>query len=245
MLKRITFFCLILPLLISSCGSEDNITPGITFKVEYGGEPLIMFKDYDYQDVKLSFSRYSFFLSDVALIDGDNVEPLTEIDYLNFTSTNVDEAGAKKGIAYNYDIKSRPYKKLRFRIGVSASDNAQTPADFPSSNPLSKSGEYWAVWDSYIFSKMEGLIDTGDPIKTGFSLHTGGQDAEVVVESNVEGIDTDGKQNIVVTIDLKDVLSKEKVYDIVNNPAIHRRDQIEEVQILVNNLKKSIKVERN
>ncbi|MDX1409945.1 MAG: MbnP family protein, partial [Saprospiraceae bacterium] len=74
-------------------------------------------------------------------------------------------------------IPSGTYQSVQFALGVDPDLNATVPADYSSDHPLSDAGRYWHAWNSFIFSKTEGNLDTladgTDNPDLGFAYHTG------------------------------------------------------------------------
>ncbi len=236
-------FLLLLAVAIgfASCSDDDKTADiDVNYKLLYGGEPLVMLQDYTYPTGEtMQFNRFSFYLNDLSLKYKDEVKELMDIDYLNFTDKNINKEGAEQGISFSYkDVDLEDLESLNFFIGVDAENNAKTPVDFPSSNVLSKTGEYWGGWKSYVFSKTEGYININDE-EVGFSLHIGGDEAYMGVEIPLANISEDTKE-VNVLIDLKDYFGKDNVYNIEENPQLHSLDHKPQVLELVENMKSSI-----
>ena len=130
---------------------------------------------------------------------------------------------------------------LSLIIGLSEEQNASVPSDYSSSNPLSKSSEYWLAWNSYIFVKFEGFFDAdgdGEP-ETGFNLHLGSDAASRPIARNSD--DSDGEISLI--IDLMDVFDNGQIYDIRTNPNIHSLEQMPLAEFLMDNLASSLRLE--
>ena len=164
--------------MFSACKDDDNTngTVELVFKLKYGNETLQMFNNYTYPETgqKLFFSRFSFFLSQVALSDGTTFTDIHDLSYHTLTNSHTGATNAAKGYSYSIaDVKPGTYKTLKFGLGVPEESNNKTPAAFPSSHVLSQQAEYWSTWSSYVFTKTEGQIDfnnDGTP-EEGFALH--------------------------------------------------------------------------
>jgi hypothetical protein len=105
---------------------------------------------------------------------------------------------------------------LDLGVGVPNATNQKKPSDFKSSNPLSDLGEYWDAWNSYIFTKTEGQVDTSNIVQNSFkfSYHTGtnemfrnvsfakpfeisaGKNTEIIIELDAKEL-LDGKSGAV------------------------------------------------
>jgi hypothetical protein len=240
---QIGLFILMLFFTISGCQDDTKklMSVDVNFKLQYDGKPLVMFDKYIYPTGEdMLFSRFSFFLSSLQLEGVDNYL-LKSIDYINFTNNNSTSAGATNGITLSFDnVDKVDYEKLSFKIGVNPAENAKVPSDFSSENPLSKAGEYWPNWNSYIFSRTEGQIKfDNEPLD--FSLHTGRNNALLSVDLPVVDFDKADKRTIEVVIDLKDYFGKTKIYDIQANPQIHSPSQEAQVLELTSNMAECIK----
>lgn len=245
--QKFLYFAIIIASILnfSSCVEDDNVSFDINFKLQYGDEPLVMFEDYTYPTgEKMQFSRYSFYLTNLSGITGSGdsgQDQLMDAAYLDFTNQNVSLEGAQEGITLSFrDLGDVDYGQLSFMIGVDPINNDKTPADFNSSNPLSKVAEYWPGWGSYVFSKTEGKIDFGEAELSPFALHTGGDEAQVDFTVDTEGLGDKGKQTLEVIIDVKKTFGSDSIYDIRSSPAIHSANQTAQVMELVNNLKSSL-----
>lgn len=246
-MKSRILFLLFAALFIASCtpDEEKKMDIDINYKLRYGGQPLVMFADYTYPTGEdMFFSRYSMYVSDVELVHSNGSTILEEVDFINFTTVNSTDAGAEEGIIKSY-TKLDKYEnpQLRFTIGVNQVNNAKTPADFTSDNPLSLAAEYWPGWTSYIFSRTEGQIKINGDNK-GFSLHTGSDEAALTFLVDLgDDFDQADKRTIELFLDIESYFGKDKtVYDIAANPQIHSLSQQPQVMELVNNLSSSIKV---
>lgn len=242
-MRQLSFLTFALLVLFTSC-KEDKQDVKLNFKLTYDGEPLVMFEEYTYPTgEKMLFNRFSFYLSDAALNHKDGQNELMDVTYLNFTVQNSTLSGAEEGITIDFnDLEDKDYDRLFMSIGVNAANNALTPADFSPNNDLSKTSEYWPGWDSYVFTKTEGQIDLGEPQMTGFSLHTGSDEALVDYSFDVSDLASSNNGTIEIKIDLKDYFGKDNIYDIRTYPSLHALAQLPQVLELSNNLKDALTV---
>lgn len=220
----------------------------LNFKLKYQDNPLVMFEHYDYapDNVSLYFTRFSFFISKIILERADGTELLVkEVDFVNLTNDHQNEEDATAGTTYAIPaIEEGEYTAIKFALGVPTELNAMKPANFSVNHPLGRSGEYWEAWDSFVFFKAEGFIDTlnNNNFDLGMSLHTGSDEAyrETMFEVPITMT-----QSITTTldfdIDLYQMLVKDGVaYELVNHPAIHDLSEIEFAKQLADNLIQSI-----
>jgi hypothetical protein len=119
--------------------------------------------------------------------------------------------------------------------------NLKKPADFPSGNPLSLTGYYWIPWNSYIFSKTEGRLDTlgSGALDLGFAMHVGSDALYRILDTNMFPITIeDGKvTEVTLLIDYKKLLEE---VDIKSNPQNHSPQDTVNIFKMVNNLSTSI-----
>lgn len=235
---NLLFFSLLI-LGLASCKDDPAATEGtvtIHFKAVYDDEPLQMFNTRPFENGEfLEFTHLSMIISDLQLLKQGAAELLDEVEIVNLTFDNTTAAEA----GYTLTISGVPtgaYDGIRFGVGVPADVNVKKPADFPSSNPLSNTAYYWTPWNSYIFMKTEGRLDTlgNGTLDLGFALHTGSDALYNILEANIplnveDGLETD----LDIVIDYKKVLQG---VDIKGNPQNHSPDDISTITALVNNL---------
>lgn len=232
-----------------SCGDDTPDSPQseegsieMALKVTYDGQPLITSQEYVYPDGKaMYFSRFSFYMSDITLRTEESVASSDGSNYLFVGQAHATAAGAEEGLKFNLNgVKSDDYVNLSFGIGVPAADNSMQPTDFPSDNDLSLSGEYWGNWNSYVFCKVEGVIDFDDDgiPESDFALHLGADEAFVDIELDRDfTVMDDQTTELVVPIELKNFfLDGSTIYDIEANPKLHNLSQSGEVNQLARNL---------
>ncbi len=219
----------------------------LVFKMLYDGQPMPIQSDhiYTYPDSEMQFylTKYSFYMSDLQVDD-------QEVDLLNndaklisfttdFATVESSEAGFKTD---PITLQTGEYEGLNFLLGVKNNLNNLLPTDFSNASDLSLTGEFWAGWESYIFTKTEGKLKAPDSTSYNFpfALHTGGVDlAKKYVNSVLFTVSEGEITEIPVYIDLyHEFKNKEsgKVYDILDQPRIHRKDQEEFVTEIYDNL---------
>lgn len=166
-MKKISFILMLAIFSIAaSCDNNNNkdekTSLELNFKATFGNDPLVLYQDYAAPNGdNFELRIFNFFLSDIILINNEDEEiTLAESDYVNFNAVT-DQTAAEAGISLNFnEIPVGEYKEIRFGIGVSPRLNAMDPADFSSAEALGNAGNYWTAWNSYIFSRTEGEIDT-------------------------------------------------------------------------------------
>jgi len=217
MIKNVLLIAIV-GMLFAGCGDDCTSDFEMNYKLKYDGEPLVMFQEYTYPDGKsLEFTRFSFFISDVNIKSDNNSEMVKEVDYIDLTVSHSTLEKAENGYGYSINMEDKPIQEVTFDIGLSPEQNATKPQDYTSDNVLSKSGEYWSGWESYVMVKIEGFIDLdGDGEREkGIALHLGSDEVTKTVTTAVEN------NNVQIEFDLKDMFECNGLYDIAAVPAIH------------------------
>ena len=190
-MKKIFPILLAIAVISLNANCKKTVTPTPTpidpsyfvmnFKATYANKPLVINQIYDYNGKKVRFTRLQFFIAyDLGLFDSpvsvnDNLPNTTLVKLTNLT----DSISAAEGITTELALVPKNWSSLNFAIGVPKVANAKLPKDFVFPDPLTDGSNFWDAWQSYIFSKLEGLMDKdGDGVfETGITLHTGGNEA--------------------------------------------------------------------
>ncbi len=238
---RIITVGLLCSLFFLTC-RKDKTELQMRFQLQYEGKPLVMLTDYTYPDgKKIQFTRVSFFVSDVVASGGDQSVVLKDVDFINLSNSHGSTQLASEGMLYlNEEIALESIDQLSFNIGLTQDQNNSVPADHSSGQPLARPGEYWIAWDSYIFAKIEGWVDLDgdDEVETGIALHMG---SNKVLRSTKINIDRPAN-DLTLVIDLADVFSRAKIYDIAANPQLHSLSQLPAAEELADNLIQTIQL---
>jgi hypothetical protein len=192
-MKKLLLLLFVLPFLSSKC--EDDPKPvtvncegvlNMNFKPTLNNQPFVANKVFLINGKKVRFSKFQFYASTIsASASADPLGPIPTCDdnanvfFMDFTQLD-DSLKSIKGVTTTLSqFRNGSFQDISFGLGVNATLNGKTPSDFTSTNPLSKSEEYWSSWKSYIFFKLEGLMDKdGDgSFETGITYHTGSNDA--------------------------------------------------------------------
>jgi hypothetical protein len=154
--------------------TEKNLK--LTFFPRYKNNVWVANKVYPLNDTaRVRFTKFSFFITDV-IAAGATMPQILESANVDF-STMTDSAQAAKGWSIGASVPSgTTFQQLQMTIGVADALNAKRPGQYPLSSPLSDTDQYWATWNSFIFSKLEGVIDRDNDgrFESAFTLHTGG-----------------------------------------------------------------------
>jgi hypothetical protein len=152
----------------------------LNFKPNFNTKPFVINKVYEMDGKKVRFTRLSFLMTETCPKSNINNGGCRPNAYLIDLTSLDDSTKAANGFTQKVNqLEDGNKVGIQLGIGVEKFQNASLPKDFASTNPLSDAGLYWADWKSYIFVKIEGLMDKdGDGrFETGITLHTGGDDS--------------------------------------------------------------------
>lgn len=239
--------------LLASCGDDDDGTepvvkqPGdvkINLDAYFGEEDLSMNKLVDFDGDAFRINVSEFYVSDLTLVGGSGDVVLADVDYVNFTQTLGEDA--ETTLSYS-DVPAGTYTKLTLNIGVNATNNARKPADFLPMHPLGNSSNYWNGWQSYIFSKLEGKLDTsGDGVTNlTYVYHSGKNDlfTPVTITFDTPVVVADGGvTDINLKMDHKVLFESGDSYlDIEASPSAHNPDDLTYPTTILGNFQSAIK----
>lgn len=252
MTQKLIVLLLGLLLFISACkeSTDDPVVPQkatlqLNVDLQYDGAPAIMFQPYSLNDsVRVLFSRFSMYLTDVQVVNnsGDPVT-LEEVGFHNLTDQYMDLQSASEGYVLEFsDLEPGEFSMLRFGLGLPSDLNAQEPGDFEMGHPLNAPEEYWIGWQSYVFVKIEGKIDSDDnpdEFEGNMALHLGGDEIFRQIELSEPIVLEGGKTAVVdMTIDLQDMFrpSGKDPYNLLSRPMIHATSHLPQANELADNL---------
>lgn len=224
-------FLLVTLLSLMSCSKERDLsgfgTLQIVINASYGGVPLFLGNSYDYfGNGSVKFTKAEFFLSQLTAIGESSAVVFKDVDYVSILAHNLTLQDALDGLTLNYLVPGGFYKGISFNIGVTPAQNKTKPVDYSPSSPLGEGTHYWAGWNSYIFSKTEGVLDNGNLFS--FSYHSG-FDAALRNVSGVKDfyIENSETATIYMDIDFKKIFEINGTgMDIPGNPQIHNSSDI-------------------
>lgn len=213
MLKYFFVFFLIGTLFVQ-CRKDDAALPvksdlKVNFVATYDNKPFVFNRVEGYEFGSfIQFSKLDFFISDLQLVAADSNQLLKEIGFLDFSTISGDPLTAANGLTWTCkDIPFKNFTGIKVGIGVKPSINKTTPADYSSSDPLSNLELYWAGWKSYIFSRLEGKMDTVSDgrFATGISYHSGLDEnyREITLPANIDWNQSNASKTLVINIDVK------------------------------------------
>jgi len=255
-MKNIFFFIMLIGLFTSTSCKDEN--PGtletvgdvnLKFKAFFGEEPLVMNQAYSYIDgTPIKFSKFQFYISNVSLGQTTGgVTEAAEVDLIDFTDST-DPTMAAEGISMiGSDIPVGDYSMINFGIGVAADLNRTEPADYGNTHPLSETAHYWAGWESYIFTKIEGKMDlNNDGVFDDQTIvyHLGGDQAfRDMSFPKPFVVEEDGTTTVNLDIDLRKILARSDsdYLDIASNPNIEEDTEL--ASYLMDNHQTAISIE--
>lgn len=169
MRKLLLLFCISPLFIASSCEDKEPMVEAtgnidLVVKANYDGTLFQTQNEYDYMpDMKVRFSEFNFYVSDISLLEYENSTEETELADIDFVELSYDiTQTAQAEAGYEISTKQVPagtYRALKIGFGVPADLNRTQPGDYGDASPLATSTHYWAGSSSYIFSKIEGFSD--------------------------------------------------------------------------------------
>ncbi len=256
-------FSTLLLLGFFSCEDDEAVATEVTdveltLKANYDGETFMTEKDYDYDGTAIRFTKLAFYISDIVLLSSGSGEiELKDVEFVDLGFNISEQAQAEAGVkieAKQVDVGS--YSGIRFGLGVPADLNRTSWTDYGSGHPLRNDSHYWSSWESFIFAKIEGKIDTdGDGmVDNSFLFHTGSDDAytERSIGSSIDLVLDELKQ-LTFNIDVKDILKTTDVgcdadgngyldLQTTNCNRTHSLEQIDLVKEIMSNFSLSIEM---
>lgn len=225
---------------MTACNKDKEGSLTLHFVPTHDGLPLQTLQDVDLIDeIPLQFRLMTMLVSDIELLDQPSNKLLRDVELVDMSFENTVDASNGYTVVFD-DIPAKEYNGLSFGIGVPSDLNAMTPSEFPSSHPLSLTGYYWQAWESYIFMKIEGRLDTIAPVdyETSFAFHTGSNELYRVLATNTPLLIEDGKN-----LDLYIAFNYPKLLEginIVDNPQNHNPQDTVQINRIVNNLQNAV-----
>lgn len=246
-MRNLYFFAFISLLLFSSC-KKDNGSLTMIFKGTYDNNALVLFEGLPYSsNADINFSAANFFVSNVELVNNNGSSvALNEIDLIDIGATTQAAAEAGTSIAFK-EIEPGEYAKLRFSIGVPNDLNIKTPDEFGAGHPLANTAYYWDAWQSYIFSKTEGNLDTvmNGVFDMGWLVHVGKSTMIRTFETPGKvSIKEGGNTEIDFSVDFKKLLTEQngEPFNLKEKPRNHNPNDTLRIRQFVNNYSGAITI---
>jgi hypothetical protein len=251
-MKKLLLLLFVLPFLSSKC--EDDPKPvtvncegvlNMNFKPTLNNQPFVANKVFLINGKKVRFSKFQFYASAIPIIEvgsTPNCNDDNNIIFVDLTQLDDSLKSLKGATASFLNTSVGNFQSISLGLGVGLVLNAKTPSDFTSTNPLSKSEEYWSSWKSYIFFKLEGLMDKdGDgSFETGITYHTGSNDAYIPSPRITKNIEITSKGTTLnFDLDMNKLLTG---FDFNSLNKIENLTQKEDMKKLMTNLVSAISV---
>lgn len=154
----------------------------IVLKATYDNAPFVMETAQPYFDGSdVLITELRFFLSDLKLSNASGAE-VQLADVLSFDLKNSHRtlAEATEGLTVKFnEVAAGTYTNLSMIVGLNPTVNGTTPDQYANPHVLSFSENYWPLWNSYVFVRMDGKLDTigaAAPFDHSFTYHAGGDD---------------------------------------------------------------------
>ena len=245
------FSAVIILLAVASCDKEGKTgTVELQFRAFYDDQPLVLLQPYEYNDtLDIFFQRFNFYISNVLITEdkGTDEEELIDIDFVDFD--NIDNLAASEAgyIIKIEKVPAKKYQSLHMGLGVPADLNATKESDYPDSHPLGKESHYWTAWESYIFTMINGKVDTdGDGVfdDSSVAYHLGSDAVYRTVDFlHAFEVEEGETTRIVFEINLHQIFKEGDGYmDIIAIPATHTIATIDQAIKASDNFQQAIKI---
>lgn len=247
-MKKILYgLAIILPLLSFQCNRNEPKYGELKLRIvpKYGQNALVMYQNVaSVQGYPMQFQRVSFFLQ---VQDGGAIAKNGEADVAFIDMSDLtDLVKATQGVSTSFNLEEGTYNALNIGIGVPKSLNKKEPSDFSSKSPLSETGEYWKSWNSYIFTKTEGVMDTTNTGKGDlpFSYHTGIDEMFRTISLPTSfTISENQSTELVLELDVKEILNgKAGVVNPLKNQNSHSLNNKPIAITISDNYKTALKI---
>jgi hypothetical protein len=251
-MEKLLLVLFALPFLFFKC--EDDPKPStnacdgvlnLNFKPTINNQPYVTNKVFLINGKKVRFSKFQFYASVIPNLAAGSTPSCNNDDIITFVDFTPLDDSLKSINGATASVMKAPvgsFQDIVLGLGVGLVLNNKTPSDFPATNPLSKSEEYWSNWKSYIFFKLEGLMDKdGDgTFETGITYHTGSNDANIGTPRITKNIEITSKGTTVnFDLDMNKLLTG---FDFSTLNRIENLTQKEDMKKLMTNLWSAISV---
>jgi|GEM_PF-680741 len=243
-IKSLSFLAMVF--MVSGCDKPETTMESsqlnLSFSGRYGTVPFQTLQPFPIGTVKsIKISKLDFYLTGFTLLSPTGNIELTDAALVDITgNSDQDRTVILKG------LKRGDYSGIRFQVGVKPDLNKKLPKDFKSNHPLSSTSHYWEAWNSYIFSKIEGVLDPkGDKVyDLGFAVHTGTDVCLESVQIDKSFTLTD-HQTFSLNLDLdveKIFLQGGQYFDLESSPLNHNPSNIPTLKLFATSLAGAIQL---
>lgn len=155
-----SILCCLFLSTFTACDRDNDIEKvnlSLSFNPKYHTESFLLDTRYRATDTsEFSISKLNFLVSPIELINQDNQSIRIDIEDAYFI--NLENPSTLQVQLVNVPIGN--YKGIKLGIGLPANLNSKDPSEFPLTSTLNDLGHYWAAWNSFIFSRLEGNFYT-------------------------------------------------------------------------------------
>lgn len=247
---------LCLAVIFSACQKDESIvaeqpekttgTVEIRFVPTMNGEAFNLNQNFVGPNGKrMRYETFKFYMSDISVNDGATLLGSDEIELVDFSMNDK---------SFSFEAKPGTITQLSYGLGVKKSLNGTgnpdfNPAAYGNDHPLSVyKGMYWTWASGYIFSKLEGRIDTSaaqnmnpnysffyhSGIDTLYGTHAVSGFSAPVVKGQ--------KTILTLKFEVNDVFrTSNDTINMVNNYFTHTTDNLELAQKVINNIGDAIR----
>lgn len=169
----------VLVAIMSSCEKDPKLgasTFTLAVHPVIGDEALVLNQEYlDQENYRIKPVTLKFYVSNVVLTSASGDIKILDLDLLD-----MERVAAGEPMTFQVEVPAGNYTGISFWVGLDSTQNANDPAQFDNSNPLSLSaGTFWTWNTGYRFVMLEGYYDTtqntAGPVSSSrfFNYHTG------------------------------------------------------------------------
>ena len=239
------FFLSFIVCILSACNKPDSDSTGslkFSFTSHFGGEPFQALQTYSYLgNQSIKFSKFDFYITGIQLISGVEATDIDQHALIDLTSSGQSDPSITV-----IQVKTGEYNAIKLMIGVIPSLNKKLPKDFNSNDALASTSHYWDAWNSFIFSKLEGVLDTtgNKNYDLGFAVHTGtDQCLQSLTILKSFSILENNEMIINLDVDIKSVFTASgNFFDLARSPLNHNPTNIQILKSFSERLAHSIQL---
>lgn len=195
----------------------------LIFKARFGQNPLLYGKEYNYFDIgNIVFSKTDFYYSSLKLLNNGDSTLVDDVNYIALMNHHKSIELAEEGLRILYDkVPIGHYDAVDFYMGLSSDQNATKPSDYPLHHPMGDGSRYHPAFNSYIFSKTEGVFKNSHT--NAFAYHPGFDNSSRLLHFNHHiSIENNQKIQIIIEIDYQKMFQVNGTpIDIAANPQIY------------------------
>jgi hypothetical protein len=198
---------------LSSCKKDEQIldpepekttgTVEIRFNPTINGVPFLMNQEFiGPNNLKMRYETFKYYLSQIELSNGTSILGSKDVALIDFSLTDK---------SFTVEANEGTINQIHFGLGLNKDLNGTnnpnfTPSIYPNNHPLSiYKGMYWTWASGYIFSMLDGRIDTSavqDQVPNYTFFYHSGKDT-LYTSHSIAGFNAAVVKGQKTTIDLK------------------------------------------